>query len=108
MYDTLYPYWVLVKGECMSGKEHPRQAIVRRFKRIEGQVRGLGRMLEEDRYCIEILQQIQAVKAALKKAETELLRAHASECVDDALKSGTMGEKRNKIVELVDLFERVR
>jgi CsoR family transcriptional regulator, copper-sensing transcriptional repressor len=92
----------------MSGKDQARQAIARRFKRIEGQVRGLGRMLDEDRYCIEILQQIQAVKAALKKAETELLRAHAGECVDAALRSGTIGEKRTKIVELVDLFERVR
>lgn len=65
-------------------------------------------MLEEDRYCIDILQQIQATKAALKKVETELLRAHAHECVDHALKKGTMAQKREKIVELVDLFERVR
>ncbi|MGH8193221.1 MAG: metal-sensitive transcriptional regulator [Woeseiaceae bacterium] len=92
----------------MTGTEKPRRAIAQRLNRIEGQVRGLGRMLDEDRYCIDILQQIQAVKAALKKAETELLRVHARECVDDALKSGTIGEKRNKIVELVDLFERVR
>lgn len=92
----------------MSGKEQPRQAIGRRLKRIEGQVRGLGRMLDEDRYCIDILHQIQAVKAALTKAETELLRAHASKCVDDALKSGSIRERREKIVELVELFERVR
>ncbi|HET6629369.1 MAG TPA: metal-sensitive transcriptional regulator [Woeseiaceae bacterium] len=92
----------------MSGEEQPRQAIARRLKRIEGQVRGLGRMLEEDRYCMDILHQIQAVKAALTKAETELLRAHARECVDDALRSGSIRERREKIVELVELFERVR
>lgn len=92
----------------MTKKKEPRQAIAQRFRRIEGQVRGLGRMLEEGRYCIDILHQIQAVKAALTKAETELLRAHARECVDDALKSGTVRERREKIVELVDLFERVR
>lgn len=92
----------------MTGTEKSRQAIAQRLNRIEGQVRGLGRMLDEDRYCIDILQQIQAVKAALKKAETELLRVHARECVDDALKSGTIRERRDKIVELVDLFERVR
>jgi DNA-binding FrmR family transcriptional regulator len=92
----------------MTGMENPRHAIAQRLNRIEGQVRGLGRMLDENRYCIDILQQIQAVKAALKKAETELLRVHARECVDDALKSGTIGERRDKIVELVDLFERVR
>ena len=65
-------------------------------------------MLDEDRYCIDILQQIQATKAALAKVETELLRLHARDCVDHALKKGTMAEKREKIVELVDLFERVR
>ena len=92
----------------MAEKKEPRQAIGQRFRRIEGQVRGLSRMLEEDRYCIDILHQIQAVKAALKKAETELLRAHANDCVEDALKSGTIRERRSKIVELVDLFERVR
>lgn len=92
----------------MTGRRQPRQAIAQRLKRIEGQVRGLGRMLDEDRYCIDILHQIQAVKAALTKAETELLRAHARECVDDALKSGTVRERREKIVELVELFERVR
>src|SRR5690606_41261489 len=72
------------------------------------QVRGLARMLEEDRYCIDILHQIQAVKTALKKAETELLRAHARECVEDALKSGSIRDRREKIVELVELFERAR
>jgi DNA-binding FrmR family transcriptional regulator len=92
----------------MTAKEQPRDALVRRLRRIEGQVRGLARMLEEDRYCIDILHQIQAVKAALKKAETELLRVHAGECIDRALESGTMNDRRKKIVELVDLFERVR
>ena len=92
----------------MKHDREPRQAIARRLRRIEGQVRGLGRMLEEDRYCIDILHQVQAVKAALKKAETELLRAHANDCVDAALRSGTVRERRSKIVELVDLFERVR
>lgn len=85
-----------------------RQAIVRRLNRIEGQVKGLSRMLESNRYCIDILHQIQATKAALTKVETELLRAHARECVDEALKQGSLEAQREKIVELVDLFERVR
>ncbi len=92
----------------MHNESKPRQAISRRLKRIEGQVGGLIRMLESDRYCIDILHQIQATKAALIKAETELLRVHAHECVDDALKGGTLEQQREKIVELVDLFERVR
>lgn len=92
----------------MSKERTPRASIRHRLNRVEGQVRGLGRMLDEDRYCIDILQQIQATKAALSKVETELLRLHAGECVDHALKEGTMAQKRAKIVELVDLFERVR
>ena len=78
-----------------------RQSIVKRLNRIEGQVKGVVRMLEEDRYCIDILHQIQAIKAALTKAETELLRAHAGECVDAALRQGTVQEKRKKIVEQI-------
>lgn len=92
----------------MHAHSEARAAIRRRLKRIEGQVRGLTRMLDEDRYCIDILRQIQATAAALKKAETELLRVHAGECVDEALREGTIADKRAKIVELVDLFERVR
>ena len=88
--------------------KNSQESIIRRLKRIEGQAKGLIRMLEEDRYCIDILHQIQATKAALTKVETELLRSHARECVDEALRRGTVREKREKIVELVDLFERVR
>ncbi len=92
----------------MAEKSTNRDLIVRRLKKIEGQAKGLVRMLEDDRYCMDILHQIQATKAALTKAETELLRAHARDCVDAALRQGTMQQKRKKIVELVDLFERVR
>lgn len=85
-----------------------RQAIMRRLSRIEGQVKGIKGMLEDERYCIDILHQIQATKVALTKVETELLRDHAEACVDTALRQGTLAEKRKKIVELVGLFERVR
>ena len=95
-------------GEAMPEEVPSRQAISRRLKRIEGQVKGLNRMLESDRYCIDILHQIQAAKAALKKVESELLRVHARECVDEALTNGSVEEQREKIVELVNLFERVR
>ena len=94
--------------EAASHDVKARAPVVRRLRRIEGQIKGLVRMVEEDRYCIDILHQMQAAKAALKKAETELLRAHARECVDDALQNGSAEERRTKIVELVDLFERVR
>jgi CsoR family transcriptional regulator, copper-sensing transcriptional repressor len=92
----------------MDGKHGNREAVIKRLKRIEGQAKGIVRMLEDDRYCIDILHQIQAVKTALTKAETELLRSHAAVCVDDALAKGSQREKRDKIIELVELFERVR
>lgn len=84
------------------------KAILNRLKRIEGQVRGLAQMVEQDRYCIDILQQVQAVKAALSKAEDEILKNHASHCVADAIASGDANEQRVKFGELVDLFARAK
>lgn len=83
-------------------------AIRNRLKRIEGQVRGIAQMVEEDRYCIDILTQLQAVKSALAKAESEVLKQHAACCVAEAIASGDAEEQRTKFNELVDLFERKR
>jgi len=88
----------------MSNRKH--DASVRRLKRIEGQVRGIIRMLEEDRYCIEVLQQIQAVRAALGKVEGLVLKGHAASCVEEAIRSGNPEEQSRKFSELVDLFGR--
>ncbi|MCB2050164.1 MAG: metal-sensitive transcriptional regulator [Novosphingobium sp.] len=82
--------------------------LLNRLRRIEGQVRGIGRMVEEDRYCIDILHQIQAVKAALGKAESAVLKNHASHCVAEAIESGDRQEQETKFAELVDLFERTK
>jgi DNA-binding FrmR family transcriptional regulator len=83
-------------------------ATINRFKRIEGQVRGIAKMVEEDRYCIDILHQIQAVKAALGKAENEILKGHAAHCVEDAIRSKNTKEQREKFTELVELFEKIK
>ncbi|MEE4349606.1 MAG: metal-sensitive transcriptional regulator [Pacificimonas sp.] len=85
-----------------------RKAIENRLNRIEGQVRGVAKMVAEDRYCIDVLNQLQAVKAALAKAETEILKDHASHCVADAIASGSEEEQRQKFEELVVLFEKQR
>ena len=85
-----------------------RKAITNRLNRIAGQVSGLSRMVDESRYCIDILTQVQAVKAALARVETELLKAHASSCVADAIASGDRDEQRAKFDELVDLFAKVK
>ena len=89
---------------------HPenRAGILNRLKRIEGQVRGIARMVEEDRYCIDILNQVQAIKAALGKVEEELLKNHAAHCVEEAIRSGDAVDQRRKFDELVALFGRLR
>jgi DNA-binding FrmR family transcriptional regulator len=83
-----------------------KAASLRRLKRIEGQVRGLSRMVEGDRYCIDIVTQIGAVRAALRKVEEEVLRDHVAHCVEGAIASGNKGEQRRKIVELMNVFSR--
>lgn len=83
-------------------------ATIKRLKRIEGQVRGLTKMLEEDRYCIDILHQMQAVKAAIARAESEVLKDHAAHCVEDAIRSADADAQREKVSELIDLFDKLK
>jgi CsoR family transcriptional regulator, copper-sensing transcriptional repressor len=83
-----------------------KAASVKRLKRIEGQVRGLSRMVEEDRYCIDIVTQIAAVRAALRRLEEEILRDHVGHCVEHAIASGNKTEQRKKIDELMAVVSR--
>ena len=84
------------------------QKTINRLKRSEGQIRGIIKMLEDGRYCIDILKQMQAVKAALARAESELLKEHAATCIEKALASGNVDEQRKKVGELVDLFDKLK
>jgi DNA-binding FrmR family transcriptional regulator len=88
--------------------EKNRTAVLNRLRRIEGQVRGVAQMLEQDRYCIDILHQIQAVKAALAKVEDQVLADHTASCVDKAIASGDPVTQREKFAELVDLFGKMK
>ncbi|MDQ0302732.1 metal-sensitive transcriptional regulator [Ancylobacter polymorphus] len=85
-----------------------RTACLRRLSRIEGQVRGLSRMLEEDRYCIDIVTQVAAVRAALKKVEEEVLRDHVAHCVAHAIQSGDADAQRTKVDELIEVLGKLR
>lgn len=85
-----------------------KSARLKRLNRIEGQVRGLGRMVEEDRYCIDIVTQISAVRAALAKVEEEILREHVAHCVQHAIVSGDAADQQQKITELMEVLERAR
>jgi CsoR family transcriptional regulator, copper-sensing transcriptional repressor len=79
-----------------------------RLRRIEGQVRGVAQMVADDRYCIDILHQVQAIRAALARVESRILKDHAACCVSEAIASGDPDEQRTKFAELVDLLERVK
>lgn len=85
-----------------------KAAIAKRLARLEGQVRGVGRMVEEDRYCVDVLTQIAAVRAALKGVEKLVIDDHAAHCVEDALASGDRDDQRAKFMELVELLDKAR
>jgi DNA-binding FrmR family transcriptional regulator len=84
------------------------RAKVQRLNRIAGQVRGVAQMIEDDRYCIDILHQIAAIRAGLTKVESQVLKDHAACCVAEAIASGDEAAQRAKFEELVDLLERGR
>ena len=87
-------------------KRDNKAALANRLSRIEGQVRGVARMIEEDRYCIDVLTQLQAVRAALAKVETEMLNDHLHHCVEAAISGGDAGDQRQKASELIQLLQR--
>ena len=76
------------------------------LKRIEGQVKGISKMVEADRYCIDIVTQIAAARAALTRVEADLLRGHIGHCVHKAMKSGDAAERTKVVDELVTVFGR--
>ena len=83
-----------------------KTSVLKRLNRIEGQVRGLASMVEGDRYCIDIVTQIAAARAALRRVEEEILRDHVAHCVEHAIASGDTADQRRKIAELMDVVGR--
>lgn len=87
-------------------RQDSKASCAKRLTRIEGQVRGLSRMVEEDRYCIDIVTQIAAVRAALRRVEEEILRDHVGHCVEHAIAAGNKADQRRKIEELMAVVSR--
>jgi DNA-binding FrmR family transcriptional regulator len=88
-----------------------KDALIKRLHRIEGQVRGIERMVDEERYCIDVLTQIGAVSTALDSLAQKLLEDHANHCVADALASGSREQaetKTRELLEAVNRFTRTR
>jgi DNA-binding FrmR family transcriptional regulator len=97
--DTLGGYMTRMRTEIKT-------SCLKRLKRIEGQIRGLAGMVEDDRYCIDVVTQIAAAKAALRRVEEEILRDHVAHCVEHAISSGDKADQRRKIAELMDVVSR--
>ncbi len=83
-----------------------KTSVLRRLRRIEGQVRGLARMVDGERYCIDIVTQLAAVRAALRRAEEEILADHVAHCVENAIATGSKSEQRRKVAELMEVLSR--
>jgi len=83
-----------------------KKAVINRLKRIEGQVRGIQKMVEEDRYCIDILVQISAINAALKKVGLSVGERHMKHCVTHAVKSGEGNEAIDELIEVMKHFSK--
>jgi len=83
-----------------------KTSCLKRLSRIEGQVRGVARMVTDDRYCIDVLTQLSAIRAALRRVEEEVLRDHVGHCVEHAIASGDAEEQRRKVAELMEVFAR--
>jgi len=83
-----------------------KDAVVNRLKRIEGQVRGIQKMVEEDRYCVDILVQISAINAALKKVGFSVAERHTKHCVSDAVQTGNGHEAIDELMEVMKQFSK--
>lgn len=96
-------------SDCCNSNEHTHpdhSKEISRLNRISGQIEGVKKMIEERRYCPDILTQLRAVASATKSLEASILEAHIGSCVADAFKSDKVEEQKEKISELVKLFKR--
>ena len=88
--------------------EEKHRSQLGRLRKIEGQVRGVQRMIEDDRYCMDVLTQMRAIRRALAKVEEQVLAEHVRSCVADAVRSGDERDRDEKLQELMDVFASTR
>lgn len=92
----------------MAHDKQNREAILKRLSRLNGQVQGVSRMVEDGRYCVDILNQTAAIRSALRGVERLLIEDHARSCMEDAIQSGDQDRQRVMFREVVELLEKVR
>ncbi len=88
--------------------EKQKEQVANRLRRIEGQVGGIARMIEDDRYCVDILNQTAAVVSALRKVESIVMENHLNTCVADAMRSDDPEQQREKTAEVMDIIGKYR
>lgn len=86
--------------------DQEKQALLNRLKRIEGQVRGIQKMIDEDRYCVDVLVQINAINAAMKGVGFSMAERHMKHCVSDAVKSGNGDETIEELMTVMKQFSK--
>ena len=95
-------------GYLLIMESETSDICLKRLSKIEGQVRGIAKMVDDKRYCIDIITQISAVRAALRRVEEAVLKDHVGHCVEHAIASGNPNAKREKIAELMDVLARTQ
>jgi DNA-binding FrmR family transcriptional regulator len=86
--------------------EETKGKTLGRLRRVEGQVQGIQRMVEEEKYCVDILLQLMAVQGAVEQVQKLVLAQHIESCVSDAIRSGNARDRQKKVDELLDVFSR--
>ncbi|GGF32295.1 transcriptional regulator [Halobacillus andaensis] len=94
------------KKPVKKRSEDEKTQVINRLKRIEGQVRGIQSMVEDDRYCVDILVQISAIDSALQKVGYSLMERHAKHCVSDAVRSGNGEEAMDELIKVMKQFSK--
>ena len=92
-------------GGIRRGNMKDKEKIIKRLKSIEGHIRGIQRMIEDDKYCIDVIKQALAVKSAVDKVNALILESHLKSCVTTAIRSSKLVERERVIAELLDVFE---
>lgn len=92
----------------LAHEKQNKNAIAKRLSRLAGQVQGVSRMVEEDRYCVDILNQTAAIRSALRAVERLIIEDHARTCMEEAIVAGDQDRQRIMFQEVVGLLEKVR